>query len=294
MRTLGKLIAMLAVLALALPLVPAQEKDKKDADKKDKAVDKKKDDEKKDKADDKKAKDDDKKKDADAKDKKKDKADDKKAKDDDEPKDKKKTAEKKKDEDKVEYGQVLTTKIISMRPDSSRDFTIELPQRDPMKVAEANQWIAQQMAHVAQAPNPQEYAQRMATFQQQLAQKVATGLTTMKPIDVRAVDKVKVRTLFPPVQYDDTGNLKKWTVKELTTLKGTSKLPGYPAEIEVLKPGQVVYLYLAKPPAPPKGSTAEKKKNDIKKKLIEDDEKIEMTERPEVVMIIVAQEPMGR
>jgi len=61
-----------------------------------------------------------------------------------------------------------------------------------------------------------------------------------------STDDVKVRILKPPPAFDDKGNPKKYTRKELRELKGDSKLPGYPAEFSDLKPGQYVQVTLVR------------------------------------------------
>jgi hypothetical protein len=223
----------------------------------------------------------------DAKAEKKDAGDDKK-----ETVKEKKEKEKKPVEEKPEHGPVVKTKIISMKPDSARDFTIEVPMPDPQQMFQLQQWQAQQMRHIATAPNPRDYAIRMAQYQQQLAQKQASGAGySMKPVDVRASENCKVRIMHPPVQYDDAGNLKKWTKKELDALKGNSKLPGYPADFDMLKSGQFIEVYLAKVHGSPKDKW--QGPNDKKGKKKDDDPPEPMPEmRPEVVMIVIWGEPM--
>ena len=61
---------------------------------------------------------------------------------------------------------------------------------------------------------------------------------------------------------------------------GGSKLPGYPAEFESLKPGQFVEIYMAKTKTP-----IRTKGKGIK---LDDDDDPRM--RPEVVMIVILQE----
>jgi hypothetical protein len=63
---------------------------------------------------------------------------------------------------------------------------------------------------------------------------------------VMTIDDVKVRTKNPPVAYDDKGNKKKYTAKELKELKGDSKLPGYTAGFEDLKTNQYVQVTLVR------------------------------------------------
>ena len=103
MKRIGLFIGFLTVLAFLVPAMIAQDA-KKDADKTDKK---------------------DEKKDPDKKDEKK------------EPE--KKEPEKKKE--KFVHGQKLVTKIVSIKPDSNREFTIELQEVDQKKVAAIDQWV---------------------------------------------------------------------------------------------------------------------------------------------------------
>jgi hypothetical protein len=72
---------------------------------------------------------------------------------------------------------------------------------------------------------------------------------------------MKVRTLSPPVDYDDKGNVKKYTAKELKKLRGKGNLPGYPADFDSLREGQAVKVYLAKPKAAKKKAGKKGKAN---------------------------------
>lgn len=65
-------------------------------------------------------------------------------------------------------------------------------------------------------------------------------------VKVMTVDDVKVRTKNPPIAYDDKGNKKKYTTKELKELKGDSKLPGYSADFDALKTNQYVQITLVR------------------------------------------------
>src|SRR4051812_30389950 len=133
MRTMGRSIAFLALLLFLLPALTAQEK--KDADKKEDA---KKVEEKKD-----------------AKDPaKKDESKDPEKKEPEKKAEEKKEKAKKKEEEKVEYGQKITTKIISMRPESNHEFTVEMQEIDPERVYQFNQWKTQRMIQIAQQTNP--------------------------------------------------------------------------------------------------------------------------------------------
>jgi hypothetical protein len=77
--------------------------------------------------------------------------------------------------------------------------------------------------------------------------------------------------------------MKRWTSKELLALKKGSKLPGYPAEYDILKPGQLVAVYLAKALPAPKG----------KAKGLKVDDPVDVPgNRPEVLMIVVMQDSL--
>jgi FtsZ-interacting cell division protein ZipA len=261
MRFVGLLIGLLALTVVLLPGLTAQEKEK-------------------DKAGDAKAE----KKDADKKDADK--------KDPGQEKKEAATKEKKPVEEKPEHGPVLKTKIVSMRPDSARQFTIEVPVPDVQKMAAVQLWSAQRMQQIMATPNPQQRALQMYQFQMQLSQKQANETTSLKAVDLKASENCKVRSMIPPVEYDDAGNLKKRTKSQLDALRGNSKLPGYPSDFDMLKPGQYVEVYLAKPP-----KTAAKEKVDkaaLKKKKMDDDLPDHLAEMPEVVMIVIYAEPMGR
>jgi len=268
MKALGLTIAFLALVVFLLPDLTAQEKKADDAkaEKKEDKKDEKKDPEKKDPD----------KKDPDKKDEKKDP----------EKKEPEKKAAKK-DEDKVVYGQVILTKIVSMRPEVAHEFSVEMKQVDPERVLKFQLWQAQQMQSLAN--NPQGILQFQLQMQQQ-----AAGVYTNKIVDVRAVDGVKVRSLLPPAAFDDQGNIKKWTQKELIKLKGNSKLKGYPSDMDALKVGQIVELYLAKT-TPVKVAAKETKKEPPAKKakFNDDDDPVAMPKnQPEVVMIVIVAEPM--
>ena len=61
-----------------------------------------------------------------------------------------------------------------------------------------------------------------------------------KPLEVRAHDEAKVRTMFLPVMFDDQGFQKKWTEKEKKEFRGETMMPGYPSDFDAIKSGQRV------------------------------------------------------
>jgi hypothetical protein len=255
-----------------------------------------------------------------AQDAKKDKADkkaatdakDKKPADDDtkepEEKDKKKAKKEEPKKEKLAYGSKFVTKILSANGASNREFTIEMKQLDPQKVNDVANWQAQRTQQLAQqlvnvnnafaqanmqtnannrlnslrsASQAQANYQRdLFNFQVELAKK---DVYTAKPFEVRAADDAKVRSLNPPVEFDDQGFQKKWTKKELEERKDKTGLPGFPVDFDQLKTGQYVEIYMVKPAPMPKG----------KKKKGPDDDPIppEAMGRPEFIMVVIIRDP---
>lgn len=275
MKVWRGILAFLALMGLSLlTFASAQDKEKaaKDDAKKEavKKDDVKKDDVKKDDA----KKDKDEPKKEDSKREKKEGKDDK-GKDD-----------KGKDEEKLVYGNVVDGKINRFASESSKDFTLEIMMPDPKKMYGIQKWYSDTLAGIFGERDPVQRARRMNNLQMEMAKKQANPLEThtVQDVEVRAVDKMVVRCMYPPLEYDDKGNLKRWTAKELSALKGKSRLPGYPSEYETLKPGHFVSAYFAKVDRPKGGPP--------KKKLDDDIELIGA--RPEIVMIVIKGEPTGR
>jgi hypothetical protein len=210
-------------------------------------------------------------------------------------KDKKKTDPKVKPKDdaepeeKVSYGGTALGKLKHMDANSQKDFTLTIYGKEPdpgqqQQLVNLQNQLARQIAQLNQYILNKDRNNAFATQQAigqtrlQIAQ-TQTKLFRTKEIDIelRASDNVKVRSNFPPTEYDDKGNLKRWTAKELKALKGKSKLPGYPAEYDALRPGQGIQVYLAKA-LPKKGAKGLKTEDPVE------------TMRPEVVMILIVQE----
>jgi hypothetical protein len=78
-----------------------------------------------------------------------------------------------------------------------------------------------------------------------------------------AIDDLKVRSVQPPMQFDEKGRARPPTRKELKELRGSDpKLPGYQADFSDLKMEQIVDVSLVtkkRPPArpPKKGALGE-------------------------------------
>lgn len=135
-------------------------------------------------------------------------------------------------------------------------------------------------------------AQKIARIQQIQAQMQAAGMrqamqqannfkmvTKKKDVDLVMSNEVQVRVANPPQEFDEKGQQKKYTAEDLKKLKGPGNQWGYPGEIDKLKPGAVLQVFIYKKAkktvtrVAPKGSLAPKKEDGEKEKAKEDDEK---------------------
>lgn len=274
MKSFGSLIAFFAVLVFVLPSLTAQD-EKKDAEKVDKKTEEKKDDKK-----------------------------------DPEKKDDKKDPEKKEEKKAVEklvFGAKFVTKVVSIKAESNRELSIEMKEVDPKKVYDNNVWSQQRQQALTQrqqglAKSQQNiftqkdakarfnaqlqyqkdvaaYQNELATYQNELAKR-GQNIYTAKTVEVQAAEMCKVRAMVPPLEFDDTGNEKKYTKKELDDMRDKTGLPGFPADFDAIKSGQTVEIYMAK--AVPKKAVPPKKKGP------DDDDPPEMKmARPEFVLIVI-------
>jgi len=204
--------------------------------------------------------------------------------------------------EKLVYGVHFTGKLTQLSPGDKKDFTVQYT----TKVAELNQGTVNRIQDLQRQYFQQQQTaatagrdfnrrnqalNQMQNIQMQMVQAQRDMYhykDVSKDYQLRASEKIKVRSLQPPLEYDEKGNVKKYTREELKALQGTEGLPGYNAEWDAVRQGQIIHVYLAKPPAPVKG--AEKKG----KKIDELDDERSMQARPEVVMIMIVHEPPMR
>jgi hypothetical protein len=169
------------------------------------------------------------------------------------------------------------------------------------------QQILRQYNQALKTKNPYQRAQKLQALAIRAQNMgVNTGnLYTVKngrvDFDLRALENVKVRQLQPPVEYDDKGNRKEYTKKELKELKGKDpSLPGYTGSWENVSVGQTVKLYLKtkkkkkekdqeKEGKDDKDKDNDKKKKD--KKGDKDDADLDDDNKPVVSMIVIMKEP---
>jgi hypothetical protein len=152
-----------------------------------------------------------------------------------------------------------------------------------------------QMNSANRIKNPAQRAARVQQIQAQMqvaAMKQANNfkmVTKKKDVDVVMANELQVRVQDPPQEFDEKGKAKKFTAEELKKLKGPGNLWGYPGEIDKIKPGAILQVFLYKKAkktvarAAPKGSLLPKKeegdddkdkdKDKAKEKAKDEDEK---------------------
>jgi len=182
-----------------------------------------------------------------------------------------------------------------------------------MQVWRLQQDIARQQQQLTLARTPQQRQQAMSKLQQdmnRLQQQQAmylakTGnasakananpnnqpfitVSTFKDYTLDLQDKVVVRKLFLPSEFDDTGNLKSYSEKEKEELRGKDRTkPGYTAKIDEATTGQEVKLSLTAPKNKKKDAKKEVKKDKDSKT---EDETPEEVERPTINMVVLTKE----
>ncbi len=189
------------------------------------------------------------------------------------------------DADKLSPG-VFTGTVVSV-PDTDRMFTVNVSyQKIQLKpgqnLGRANQTLqreynrimqlqAQAMRPPGRGHNPMRAMQQLQgavmQFQNNMARTQANMFQVVnatQKVDFQVDEKVKVRVKDLPEQFDDKGNIKKYTKEELIELKGKDKnLPGYESSIDAIKPGQIlqVALVVHKKPKPLSTSSSSSSKD---------------------------------
>jgi hypothetical protein len=140
----------------------------------------------------------------------------------------------------------------------------------------------------------QQLQQELRLVQQEIKaiQSMYQVVPVTRDVDFQADANVKVRTKVLPEQFDDKGNIKRYTPDERSALKGKDKnLIGYESSVEALQPGQIVLVSLhshKKPHSTPlAASGSNKEKTDDKQA----DSSIE--HKMQVTMIVILKDGDG-
>lgn len=156
-------------------------------------------------------------------------------------------------EDVVKAGVVFRGRIQEVRGDEKSREIVVLAM-DPKLNQEFVQWDQKEQLAVVKDKNPM---QRVEKYRKDYAKKLAEVFTG-DPKTVVVNEIARVRTSYPPPQYDATGAPKKISAAELSKLKSL-RLPGYAADTTNLRVGQIVDVTLPKPAATPKNQPPAKK-----------------------------------
>lgn len=165
--------------------------------------------------------------------------------------------------------------MLKALPGSDRNFTIEIesarlvPSGGQRGGNNQNQLLRTQLqlqqaqAQMARARTPQQRMQAMRRMQQIQLQMQRAAMQAQRgggggippgyklektkvAVDFQLNEKAKIRTLVLPETFDEKGNLKKYSPKELSELKGSDRsAPGYEFSAEQLQVGQMVRVVTA-------------------------------------------------
>lgn len=136
----------------------------------------------------------------------------------------------------------------------------------------------------------QQQQQELRLVQQEIRaiQNMYQVVPVTREVDFQGDANVKVRTKVLPDQFDEKGNIKKYTPGELSALKGKDRnLIGYESSVEALQPGQIVLVSLHSHKKSHSAAVSKKDKADDK----EADSSIE--HKMQVTMIVILKDGDG-
>jgi hypothetical protein len=135
--------------------------------------------------------------------------------------------------------------------------------------------INQLQTNIARSPNPDALLGRLQDLTAQLQREAGARqnlfrvIPERKDIQFHAAPDLLVRVKRPPGEFDEKGDIRKFTPEELKTLKGKHPdLPGYEARESDLAPGQFVRVTHGNPAPLPPGSTGAGRATNVRATLI--------------------------
>jgi len=213
-----------------------------------------------------------------------------------------------------EYAQIKTLSAVVGRlgsvdtsGSSGTIMTLEIPYQAPATAPEAARKqgyqaqlnsLQRQYQAALQIRNPVYRSQRLAQLATRMQQVQALGngaasTLAYKQFDMEGIDKLVIRRLNLPFEYDEKGYPKKYSKEDLDRLKGKDKtLPGYEAGLLDLQTSQTVQVYLAKSkPAQKDAKAAVDPEQTLPKKDGKDKQGDRPADLPQVRMIVILAEP---
>jgi hypothetical protein len=194
--------------------------------------------------------------------------------------------------------------VVESVGESTGDLTLQVTVRylEPNPGAQAEylrqqQQIIQRQQALMLTRNPAQRQQQLNQLYQAAMQLQRSGanLFTVKEVkrnvELRLAEDVKVRSVLPPEQFDDKGNVKKYTKEELKELKGPDpRLPGYKADRDSIEKGRAVLVRVARRAVAP----AKKVKGQAKDKEAPADKEWAADNKPLVTLVLVGPEPVAK
>ncbi len=169
--------------------------------------------------------------------------------------------------DKLTSGGEITGKLVRWES-NGHEFTVQVEYSYFVPNAGEARALADLQYKLATAKNVQDalnIKQQMADHQR----KLYDAKKDHQDFEFIAAEDIKYRLAVPATLFDDKGQPRKPTKKELDEMKGPNpKLPGYTAEMSDVKSNQLVTVYLPK-------------------KTPKKDDKFIKGEKPEVTMILI-------
>jgi hypothetical protein len=194
--------------------------------------------------------------------------------------------QKDKKDELVKLGEV-TGMLTGLGEDRTVTVKVTYRYMEPNASAFQNQAnLARRQFDIMRNPNPFERQRQMAQLQVDIAnnqRNLYTAKEVSKDVAFRPADGMKIRTNDPPLAFDDKGNPRKYTEKELKEMKGEGNLPGYQTDWDQLRTGQYVTITAARKKEAV-GATKSKeldKEKELEKKLLDNSEK------PLATMIVI-------
>jgi hypothetical protein len=199
----------------------------------------------------------------------------------------------------VPLGQV--TGVLKNTGGSQKVLSLEVTQQylevDPgaeAHLAREQQDLLRRQRQILRTRNPVARQREMAGLIRDLRRMQASQQNLFrvkevkKEVEVVHADDVQVRSLRPPLAYDEKGYPKKYTPQELKEMRGDGKLPGYTSDLGSLQPGQVVTAYLArKKPGAAKEPEPDSQKDASAKDLA-------AGEKPLATVLVIVADPKGK
>lgn len=205
--------------------------------------------------------------------------------------------EKKDDKDKKEGDKLVKVGDFSgslTALGEGRTLTLKITHRylEPNASAIQNQQnLVRRQYDIMRNPNPFDRQQQMAQLMRDVAnnqRNLYTPKEVHKEVPLQSAENVQVRSKQPPLAFDDKGNPRKYTDKELKEMKGEGNLPGYQSDWDQLRTGQLVTITVArKKDAAPAGGKGKDLDKDLEKKLLD-------TEKPYATLILIVGDPPSK